>query len=109
MKPKYSDTIERFLADQGPMFRFYNRRWWMIKEGYWELVGREGLIRAVGGYMRAFAPPLISRDFNQADLNQVCAFLARKLYTNALPARAYDPAEDPRVLFWDVRPKQYLD
>lgn len=108
MKEKYLDTIERFLADQGGMIRFYRRQWWIIKEGYWDLGGRAALDQMLIGYLQAFAPPLIVRDLNQADMNQICAFLARRMFTSALPARAMAPGEDQKMTLWGVRVKPRL-
>lgn len=108
MKDKYLDTVVRFLADQAPMIRFYNRQWWMIQGGYWVKGGRETLQGMVVGYFRAFAPPLLARDLNQADLNQITSFLARKFYSPSLPARAVAPEDDEKMILWDVRPKPRL-
>ena len=108
MKKKYHEVVDRFLQDQGPRFRYYHRRWWMINDGYWEGDARPSLQWDLSGYMEAFGPPSLARDLNQSDMNQICAYLARKLYTSHLPALLLAPENDPKLMLWGARPRRLL-
>lgn len=105
MKQIYQPYVDRFILDQGGMYRYFNRRWWILANGYWSVGGRPKLEHDLTGYMSAFAPPILMENLNQASLNQIFAFLARKLGCTALPGRYQDPGGDERMLHPTARPR----
>ncbi|HSJ75314.1 MAG TPA: hypothetical protein VK899_03905 [Gemmatimonadales bacterium] len=108
MKKVYQASVDRFISQEGGKYRFFNRRWWILTNEHWTLGHRMDLERELTGIMAAFAPPAVLANLNQSDLNQICAFLSRRLYTDALPGRWLDVSDDPRLLNPDARPRMLL-
>ena len=96
MKPDYLIVADRFLADQGGLFRFHRNRWWVIKDGYWVRGDRLDLERALINYMIGYFPVERGK-MNQGDMNGMCAHLSRQLTTSHLPARYLDADQDDRI------------
>lgn len=108
MKAKYQAAVDRFILDSGGLYRFFNRRWWTIVDGYWVLTGRFPLERNLTGFIHAFTPHAVARSLDQADLNQIRAYLSRKLYTSALPALNLPPDQDQKLIMYDSEPRRMI-
>jgi len=97
MKPEYGEVVRRFLADQGGLYRFYQMRWWHLDDGYWTRdEGRGALEQDLINWMYGYAPGPQEK-MTIADMNHMCALLARTLTTSRLPGRYIDVDQDPKI------------